>query len=86
MKQTIFCLASAEDAQTMFDTPEKVELDGRMLYIDYSGNPRLCRPHNVASSNDPINIDVVKDNCDSNSTGLPIVSDQNTSGRITQIF
>lgn len=45
----------------------------------------LSRPNSVTSSllNDTNNIDVVNDDSDSNSTGLLIVTDQNTSGRNT---
>ena len=45
----------------------------------------VSRPNSVTSSlpNDTNNIDVVNDDSDSNSTGLLIVTDQNTSGRNT---
>lgn len=45
----------------------------------------MSRPNSVTSSllNDSNNIDVVNDDSDSNSTGLQIVTDQNTSGRNT---
>lgn len=53
--------------------------------IDTPSPISLSRPNSVTSSlpNDTNIIDVVNDDSDSNSTGLLIVTDQNTSGRNT---
>lgn len=33
--------ANVEDAQNVFDSPENIELDGRVLYIDYGSDPKF---------------------------------------------
>lgn len=33
--------ASVEDAQNIFNRPENIKLDGRILYLDYGSDPKF---------------------------------------------